>query len=137
MTHKLIGEENYDLLRTMVGEKLLNALEATGKEYKTAGLLWRTEMDPVAHPIQASLRGVSIWSKNEMKEFDKQRAAEAPEEEEATTPLDERDPNSIAILRASMPKASGASFANKFLVVTVHLQTEQTIIITREEVFPT
>jgi hypothetical protein len=136
MAHRLIGEENFELLQTMVSSKLLNALEMTGKEYRSAGLVWRTEMDPIRHPIQAQLRGVSIWSRDEMKEFDPKRASEAaPDscEDDAATqnPEESRDSGSSYWQHISVGQNH---FENKFLVVTVKFQTEQNVVITREEV---
>lgn len=136
MTHRLIGEENFELLKTMVSSKLLNALEMTGKEYRSAGLVWRTEMDPIRHPIEAQLRGVSIWSRDEMKEFDPERASEATPDDSDDASATEKPEQSVGSGFSYWARMSVAqkNFVNKFLVVTVKFQTEQSVVITREEV---
>jgi hypothetical protein len=74
MVHQLIGEEDYISLKTMVSSKLLDAVETTGKEYRSGGLVWRTEIDENV-PLDAQLRRISFWSGEQIAEYDPEEAA--------------------------------------------------------------
>ncbi len=105
----MIGEEDYESLRTMVSAKLLNAVKTTGEEYRAGGLVWRTEIDENA-PLEAQLQRVSLWSAEQVAEYDKEVAAAAPEN------------------AATMPMPAG-----RWLVMYVKYKASQRTLITREE----
>ena len=109
MVHQLMGEEDYATLKTMVSSKLLDAVQATGNEYRAGGLIWRTEIDTDV-PLDAQLRRITFWSKNQISEYDKEQAALAPE-------------NSDSL---AMP-------TGRWLIVNVQYKSAQKTLITREE----
>ena len=49
------------------------------RRYRAAGLVWRTELEG---PIEASLRGIGFWMKQQVADFDEQQAALADEDGE-------------------------------------------------------
>ena len=104
-----MGEEDYATLKTMVSSKLLDAVQATGNEYRAGGLIWRTEIDTDV-PLDAQLRRITFWSKNQISEYDKEQAALAPE-------------NSDSL---AMP-------TGRWLIVNVQYKSAQKTLITREE----
>lgn len=107
--HQLIGQEDYKTLKTMVSSKLLNAVETTGQEYRSGGLVWRTEVDEDA-PLEAQLRRISFWSGEQIAEYDIEQAALEPE----------------SASKLPMP-------AGKWLIMWVSYQASQKTLITREE----
>ncbi|KAG7672393.1 hypothetical protein Ndes2526B_g09095 [Nannochloris sp. 'desiccata'] len=109
MVHQLIGEEDYKTLKTMVSSKLLNAVETTGQEYRSGGLIWRTEVDEDV-PLEAQLRRISFWSGEQIAEYDKEQAALEPEN------------------ASKLPMPAG-----KWLIMWVSYQAAQKTLITREE----
>jgi hypothetical protein len=101
----------------MVSSKLLEALQATGKEYSAGGLTWRTEIDADA-PLEAQLRGISVWGRREVAKYHPEAVAAAGEEEEGGG------------------GGSGGGVAwpgGQWLVLTVQLQAAQRTTITRQE----
>jgi hypothetical protein len=70
--HKLIADEDYGTLRTMASSKLVDAIEATGKEYRSAGLVWRTEID-TDKPIDAQLRYFTTWDRRTIENYDEDK----------------------------------------------------------------
>jgi hypothetical protein len=109
MVHQLIGQEDYKSLKTMVSAKLLNAVETTGEEYRSGGLVWRTEIDEDV-PIDAQLRRMSFWTGEQISEYDKEQAALEPEN----------------VSKLPMP-------AGRWLVMWVSYKAAQKTLITREE----
>jgi hypothetical protein len=109
MVHQLIGEEDYKTLKTMVSSKLLHAVETTGQEYRSGGLIWRTEVDEDV-PLEAQLRRISFWSGEQIAEYDKEQAALEPEN------------------ASKLPMPAG-----KWLIMWVSYQAAQKTLITREE----
>lgn len=109
MVHQLIGEEDYKTLKTMVSSKLLNAVETTGQEYRSGGLVWRTEIDSDI-PLDAQLRRISFWSGEQIAEYDPEQAA-------------------LELENASkLPMPAG-----KWLIMWVSYKAAQKTLITREE----
>ena len=107
--HSLLGDEDMQTLQPMVSRKLLNAVKATGEEYRSGGLIWRTEIDTDV-PLEAQLRRISLWSATQIAAYDKERAAEVPEN------------------ASSLPLPAG-----KWLVLWVQYTASQRTLITREE----
>ena len=109
MVHQLIGEEDYKSLKSMVSSKLLNAVETTGQEYRSGGLIWRTEIDTDV-PLDAQLRRISFWSGEQIADYDPEQAALEPEN------------------ASKLPMPAG-----KWLILWVSYKAAQKTLITREE----
>ena len=121
IVHRLIGQEDYATLKTMVSKKLADAVETTGAEYRAGGLIWRTEIDgdtggmtgegEVTGPIiDAQLRRITLWNRDQIAEYDEEQAALQPENVDALT----------------FP-------SGRWLILYVQYHVKQNTIITREE----
>ncbi|KAL4527196.1 hypothetical protein Ndes2437A_g02373 [Nannochloris sp. 'desiccata'] len=84
-------------------------VETTGQEYRSGGLIWRTEVDEDV-PLEAQLRRISFWSGEQIAEYDKEQAALEPEN------------------ASKLPMPAG-----KWLIMWVSYQAAQKTLITREE----
>lgn len=109
MVHHLMGKEDYTTLKSMVSSKLLDAVQATGSEYRAGGLIWRTEIDTDV-PFDVQLRRISFWTGKQIADYDKEQAALEP-------------PNSEKL---DMP-------TGRWLIMYVYYKTAQRTVITREE----
>lgn len=110
--HQLVAKEDYTTLSTMAAAKVVDAVQQTGQEYRANGLIWRNEVDPDS--LEAELRGVSFWSKDQIEAYDSKQAALAKTNDGRA---------------AEMFKAP----ANMWLVLSIQFRAKQQVTITREE----
>lgn len=92
----------------MAASKLVDAIEATGKEYRSAGLVWRTEID-TDRPIDAQLRYFTTWGRKAIEKYD-----------EETEKID-----------SSIP--TGPYPTGEWLVFWVQFTASQQTVVTRED----
>ncbi|GAB4824150.1 hypothetical protein N2152v2_011196 [Parachlorella kessleri] len=112
MVNHLLSNDDFEALKAgMLSAKLVEALETTRREYAEAGFVWRTQIEG---GIQAGLRGLSFWGKDEMAAYDPIRAAEAPEREDSAAALLKRP-------------------AGMWMVLTVALKSQQEVTVSRLE----
>ena len=72
--HHLLSEEDYASLQGAVSAKLLAAMEGTTRDYRAAGMVWKSQLDP-EEPIQARICSMSLWTREEIAEYDEAAAA--------------------------------------------------------------
>ncbi|EFN55690.1 expressed protein [Chlorella variabilis] len=107
IVHKLLEEEDWETLRSMMSAKLFAAFQDTVAAYKADGLVWRTA---ISQDLQAGIRGLAFATKQQMETYDPEQAALAPDDAGAL-----------------------ARPAGMWLVLTVQLLGEQRVTITRQE----
>lgn len=108
--HQLVGKEDFETLKTMVSAKVLDAVKKTGEDYRSNGLIWRVEIDPDS--LEAQLRGVGFWVKDQIKEYDEEQAS---------------------MLADDTPRSMQTMPSGSWLVLSVQFRAKQKVTITREE----
>ena len=149
--HELLAQEDWAALRGMMSAKLLSAFQDTVGAYRGAGLVWRTTL--AGGEVAAGIRGMGFLTRQQMAEYAEEQVSQRVDRRARgwaafvncavptrwMRPAINASPpcHPPAVQAALAPDDDNASRAVRptgmWLVLTVQLQAEQQVTITREE----